>query len=770
MPHERIGKHLELERGARGSYVQALVTRDTVPQAVQASGDSIGLNEVTGSLWRRKMTIAAAAILGVCIGQAVNLLTTPIYRARASLQIEGFNGDQFLREVSPVSLSLPNATPENYLQNEVKLLQSETLARRVADKLETTTEDKPRGVGPVSALKERFKNKLSFLRHPQLTAAEQRIRAVQKALDVRTSLQSQVVEVLYDAPDPNLAASGANLVTAEFVNLNREARWQLAQDTTDWLNKQAADLKATLEGSNQRLQNFARSAGLVFAGKQSTLDEDRMRQIQSALAKAEEDRAAKQARYETALTNPDSLTSDALSSGPLKQYQESLQNLRRELAQLQTMYTSSNYKVERVQAQLAETEKSIANERKAAVGRLRTEYLAAAGLERLLSEEHALQLNTVEQQMEKERRYDARKSEIDATQRLYESMLQKVKEAGAASALRTTNVRVIDSASPPTIPYSPNPPLNMAIGLAFGALGGIGFVLVREGSQKVRRPGESVLLDVPELGVIPAAQGARALDFAGRRLRGSRGRIQELGLTACDQDTSVLAESFRAALTSILFGSGLHNYPGAKQPAGQVLVVTSIDVKEGKTTVLSNLGVAAAERKQRVLVIDADLRRPRLHEMVDLPNNWGLVDVLQCSDLAELAENSSLEALVRPTRIPGLCALPSGRVDGASHGLLYSSDLGSLLQRFRREFDLVLIDTPPMMLYSDVRLLGRMSDGVVMVIRANTKRRDELKEAYLRFMHDRIPVLGTILNDWKMDPSQTRAYGRYQKHYSARLA
>jgi succinoglycan biosynthesis transport protein ExoP len=757
---------LELESGVRGSYAPALVTRDPVRQVVQTSGDSIGLNELTGSLWRRKMTIAAAAILGVCIGQAVSLFTTPIYRARASLQIEGFNGDQFLREVSPVSLSLPNATPENYLQNEVKLLQSETLARRVADKLGTTAEDKPRGPGVLGA----FKDKLSFLRRPQLAPAERRLRAVQKALDVRTSMQSQVVEVLYDAPDPNLAARGANLVTAEFVNLNREARWQLAQDTTDWLNKQAADLKASLEGSNQRLQSFARSAGLVFAGKQSTLAEDRMRQIQSALAKAEEDRATKQARYETALANPDNLASDALSSGPLKQYQESLQVLRRELAELQTLYTPSNYKVERLQAKVAETDKAIANERKEALERLHTEYLASAGLERLLSEARALQLQTVEQQMEQERRYDARKGEIDATQRLYESMLQKAKEAGAASVLRTTNVRVIDPASAPSVPYSPNPPLNMAIGLAFGALGGIGLVLVQEGSQKVRRPGESILLDVPELGVIPAAEGGRALDFVGRRLPGSRGRVQELGLTAGDQDTSVLAESFRAALTSILFGSGLHDYPGVKQPAGRVLVVTSIDVMEGKTTVLSNLGVAAAERKQRVLVIDADLRRPRLHEMVDLPNNWGLVDVLQCGGLAELADNSPLEALVRPTRIPGLCALPSGRVDRASHGLLYSSDLSSLLQRFRKEFDLVLIDTPPMMLYADVRLLGRMSDGVVMVVRANTKRRDELREAYLRFMDDRIPVLGTILNDWKMDPSQTRAYGRYQKHYRARLA
>src|SRR5258708_4512125 len=262
-------------------------------------------------------------------------------------------------------------------------------------------------------------------------------------------------------------------------------------------------------------------------------------------------------------------------------------------------------------------------------------------------------------------------------------MLQKVKEAGEASALRTTNVRVIDSATAPTIPYSPNAPLNMAIGLAIGVMGGIGFVLVSEGSRKIRRPGESILWDVPELGVIPAAEGARALDSGCRGLPRPTGPIRELGLATRDRDTSVLAESFRAALTSILFGSGFHNHPAtAKQPGGRVLVVSSIDVMEGKTTVLTNLGIAAAERKQRVLLIDADLRRPRLHELVDLPNRWGLADVLQCSDLADLADNSSLDILVRPTRIPGLYALPSGRVDEATHGLLYSSDLNILLQRF----------------------------------------------------------------------------------------
>jgi receptor protein-tyrosine kinase len=260
------------------------------------------------------------------------------------------------------------------------------------------------------------------------------------------------------------------------------------------------------------------------------------------------------------------------------------------------------------------------------------------------------------------------------------------------------------------------------------------------------------------------------LDRAGRGFPGLKGRVRELGLVTSDQNHSVLAESFRATLTSVLFGAGLHRGPRSKPSDGRVLAVTSIDVMEGKTTVVTNLGIAAAERKQRVLLIDADLRRPRLHEVIDLPNAWGFTDLLQSRDFAEMADNSPLEALVRPTRIPGLWVLPSGPVDGATPSLLYSSDLTVLLDRFRREFDLVLIDTPPMMLYADVRELGRVSDGVVMVVRANTKSPEELREAYVKFMQDQIPVLGTILNDWKMDISKSRAYSRYHTHYRPRPA
>jgi len=764
MPRERTD-HVQIE-SAEGALSPAVLSPAyTVSEFVQAPRDQVKLHELTTPLWQGKGAILAGALVGLLIGVAASMVMPPVYRAQATLQLQGFSEDPLVRGMNPVSPNLPNATAENYLQNQVKLLESQTLAGRIADKLGVQPDRTDRG--GISAMISQVRDHISVLRPWPKGEQEQRIEKVQKALNVRTSLQSQVIGLTYDAADPETAASGANAAATEFIELNREARTESVHDTTEWLKKEAKELKTKLEISNSQLQAYARANGLVFAGKNSTLAEDRMRQLQDALSKAEADRAAKQSRYEAITASADSPVSDSLATGPLREYQVNLQNMKRELAQLRTQYTPAHYKVQSLTAQIAETEKAIEKERKEIIARIHNDYQAGAGLERMLGEAQSKQLKTVQTQMEKERRYDVMKSEIDTTQKLYDSMLQKIEEAGVASALRTTNVRVIDTAKPPSAPFSPNPVLNIAIGLAIGTLGGIGLVLVRPRSFKVAQPGES-RLNVPELGVIPSARDSRESRKSLLRLRS---REEEAGLTRWDdKDTPLWNESFRSTLTSILFSAGLPRGPRnmTGRLRGRVLVVSSIDVMEGKTTVLANLGIAAAERKQRVLLIDADLRRPRLHDLFNVANDRGLTDVLQHSHSPEFVDNSPLEALVQPTSIPDLWVLPRGPVHPNLAGLLLSSDLSFLLQRFRRDFDLVLIDTPPMMLYSDARALGKLSDGLVMVVRANTKSREELQTAYQKLVQDQIPVLGTILNDWKMDPAQARSYGRYHNQYQER--
>ena len=710
--------------------------------------DSVGINHLMAALGRRKALIAFVSALGLSAGLMVALVTAPVYRARTSLQMEASNSNYFLRDVSSVGPMAANVDTDIYLQNQVKILESETLARRVADKLGLQAKAGSQPGGIRLALSQ-IRDTLG-LRPQPIPPDEQRTRMVRSSLTVRTGLRSQVLEVFYDAPDPDLAARGANAAAAEYVALNREAQWQLAQDTTEWLRRQTADLKNALEKSGRELQDYARSSELIFAGSQSTLAEDAIRQIQDALTKAQSDRAAKQSRYEAVSSGTaDSLVEPA-DAGPLREYQIALGTARRQLAELKTLYTPAHSKVKRLEAQIAEVEGAIAKERQQIVGRLRTDYFAAVRLERLLTNAYAAQLKKVQDQTGKATHYGLLKHESDTTQRLYDSMLQREKEAGAASALRATNVRLIDPARPPLLPYSPNYPLNSAAGLAMGLFFGLAIAIVREHSGTVKRPGDSRLLNLPELGVIPSAKHDRWLQTPKRSLITLKLKDQPLELVTWQQETSLLSESYRATLASILFSS---------EPRPRVLVVASVDEGEGKTTILTNLGIALSETHQRVLLIDGDLRRPRLHDVFNLCNDRGLTDLLQSP---ESMDGAPLDALARLTSIPDLWVLPTGPGTAAVSSLMYSPALEKLLLRFRNEFDLVLIDTPPLLLYSDARILGRAADGVVIVVRASKTRREQLKASYLRFLDDATPVLGTILNDWKIDhPGNYGSYGNY---------
>lgn len=748
-----IDERRPIVRPEQASLVPTVLTAYPAPDSDRNGTDQAGSPGVSAFLWRRKKAIVTTAIVGLIIGLAFSLVSKPVYRAHTSLQVEDFN--QAWRDITPVS-PMQNASPEDYLQNQVKVLESDTLARRVAEKLAPMPESEP---GPLHALAAFASNFLPFLSPASNSdpkrLEQQRIEAVQKALTVRTSMQSQVIEVFFDAPDPVLAARGANAVTSEFMNLNREARLQLVQDTTEWLNKQATELKAKLGNLNQELQNFAARSGLVLPGRDNTPAQERLRELQDALTRAEADRASKQARYEAASSKSGDIMADALASGPIRQYQVDLQTMRRQLADLRTIYTPDNYKVTRLAAQIAETEAAIAKERKAVLDQMHSEYQAAASLERMLSVSLERQLATVGQQTKKELQYSVLKNELDTTQKLYDTVLERAKEAGAASSFRITNIRVIDPATPPSNPYSPDLPLNMAIGLGIGMIGAVGLVLLRTESGKIKQPGELTSAYVPELGVVPSV--SRGLAIAAGE--------QNVPATQRDEvDSLLLRESFRAVLTSILFSTQADHGRESRSAHAQsrLLVVTSVDMMEGKTTIVTNLGIASALQKRDVLLIDADVRRPRLHQRFGLPNASGLTDLLQHPELLDGAEP---ESVVQRTEMPHLWVLTSGSTDVSSANLLYSADMATVLQYLSQRFDLIFIDTPPMSMYADARVLGQVSDGVVMVVRANTNSRDEVRAAYQQLVHDQIRVLGTILNDWKIDRGQARAYSRYYRDY-----
>jgi len=224
-------------------------------------------------------------------------------------------------------------------------------------------------------------------------------------------------------------------------------------------------------------------------------------------------------------------------------------------------------------------------------------------------------------------------------------------------------------------------------------------------------------------------------------------------LSTWQRKPSVVGESFRATLVSILFSGENGGRP-------RIMVVTSSNPGEGKSTVVSNLGIAVAEVNQRVLLIDADLRRPRLHDIFNLKNDSGLSDLLRSKETVSAA----LAGAIQQTHIPDLYVLTSGSTTSAATSLLYSNRMPEVLQKLRTEFETIFIDTPPMLQIPDARVLGRMVDSVIMVVRSGKTTRDAAMAARQRFSEDGTRMLGTILNDWNPKRSPNGYYG-YQNGY-----
>jgi receptor protein-tyrosine kinase len=286
----------------------------------------------------------------------------------------------------------------------------------------------------------------------------------------------------------------------------------------------------------------------------------------------------------------------------------------------------------------------------------------------------------------------------------------------------------------------------------FGGLAlAIGYVMLQEQtSSALRAPGDAgAYLTLPELGAIPKA-GKRKFTVLGF-LGASNGK-SHVERASLEQPSSGVSESFRATLASILSASHNGDHP-------HILLVTSSRPMEGKTTVVSNLGIALAEIGNKVLLIDGDLRRPRLHKVFDQVNSWGLSDLLREKNAIE---ELPLDVLVKKTGVPRLCLLPGGTGTENIFGLLCSGRMERLLPRFRQEFDYVLLDAPPCLEFADARILARYAERLLLVVRADYTDRKTAQAAVQRLQLDGIPVMGVIFNCW--DPTHNDLYGYARYH------
>lgn len=665
--------------------------------------ESGGLYRYWQSIVRQRKAICFASLAGLIGGYAITVPIQPVYRARTSLEVVSLNQDFLnLKQASPTAPG-DNSYDTSEEATQAKLLSGETLIARVTSKLDRS--------------------------HSKLL-----LDRAARSVKVRSTPHTRVLEITVDSVDPKLAQDFANTLTQEFVAQKAEDHWAAAQNTHEWLRRELDEAKNDLRRSEDDLQRYARTSGIVLTDETTNVATEKLQQVQQALSEAATERIAKQSRFELAQSSPAGSLADVLNDTGLREAQLRINDLSREIANLKAVYNPEYSKVRRLEAELGAIHGAFLRQRDEVLERIRTDYLDAKRREDLLAVAYDNQTREVTDQGEKTVQYKILKREVESNRQLYDTMLQQMKQSSIASALRASTVRVVDRAQTPSVPVFPSFRIDAAAGLLFGLFLGVTFVLIRDQVDRtLQQPGDAQRwIDLPELGAIPNA-----------RVIGTR----TVELVAWQSKQSLVAEAFRSALTSIL-------YTGENGSRPRVLVFTSANAADGKTTVVSNLAIASAEIRLRVLVIDADLRRPRMHDQFNVRNEYGLSDILQ-----ENFSDGLLSVSVQETNIMNLHVLTAGPETQAAAHLLHSPNLPRLLQTLRKEYDMILIDTPPMMQLTDARIVGRQADAVVLVARSGHTTRDSLAAAKQRFAEDHTNVLGTMLTGW--DPRRSAKLHAY---------
>lgn len=755
-----------------------------------------GLIEYWRALSRRRGTLILFASIGLLVAILITLPQAPVYEAKTTLEMLELNENFMnMKDVNQIDQNSNSFNLLTDIQTQIKLLQSESLMDRTLEKLGYK---KPLENEQNDAFYMRWWNRLRGDSIKDSRSAA--LKMASRETKVKASGQTRVIEIQVDSTNPRVAAEYANRLTQEYIEQNMEARWQMTQHTGEFLSKQLDEMKIKLERSDDALQEYARRSGLLFTSEKTNVSEEKLKQLQEALTKAQSDRVDKQSRWEMATSAPADSLPDILNDLSLREYQTRLSELRRQAAELGETYTPDHAKVRKVQAQISTLQGSLDRQRTDILRRIKNEYDEANRRERLFASAYAAQTGLVTDQGEKAIQYNILKREVDTNRAIYDSMLQRMKEASMASALKASNVRVVDPAKVPTSRSRPIVALNAVLGLLAGAIFGVAFIVMTDRADRtIQEPADiAMYLNLPELGLIPSNEsqfrkGRNSYFYtkqASRQIESGDTAAGKLGLVTYQNKVSLISESFRAALASILF---------TRQSGGQpkILVVTSPSPAEGKTTVVCNLAIAMAETGQRVLLVDADTRKPRVHEIFELGNDSGLTTLLQTREIVDVnvahstaqwgdssngrrtpsailhgeedqedsVDVEEAASAVQQTVVPNLWVLPAGPAVSGATNLLYSPRLKEYLAQFSEKFDMVIFDTPPMLTIADARVIARQADGVVLVVRAGKTTRDAAVAARSRLREDGINVLGTIMNDWNPKRAPGGYYGSYNGYH-----
>jgi capsular exopolysaccharide synthesis family protein len=568
-----------------------------------------------------------------------------------------------------------------------------------------------------------------------------RLEAFARRIEVVPIRSSRLVDISVESADSQFAAEAANTVAKTYMDRNMLDRIDASQEAVRWLHKSLMEERGRVEGAEIKLQGYKEQHSILtdFTTGNESVTAQRMAELNSQVIQAESRRMEAETRYNQmnrAKEGSLDAISEALTNTHLAAIKTAEVENQKKLAELSRKYIGGNPELAAARVESRTLQESKNNEIQKIVRSLRNEYEAAlaretslkASLARLKQDSHNLNKNAIE--------YHALKREAESAKQMYDLLLKRLNETVVAEDLKATNIRIIDRAVPSAISSRPEKAKILLLALLGGLVGGVALAFAREMLDNTIGSTEDIerIMELPCLSAVPA-------------FRMNGGSLPEL--VSLRSPRSAASEAFRSLRTGIQFST-------AGRPP-EVILVTGSSPSDGKTVTAVNLAVSQAQAGSSVLLIDCDLRRPRVHKALDVPREPGLTNIL--------AGGASPESAISRTKVPNLDVIATGVTPPNPAELVGSRRMAEFLTEMRTRYDRVILDSPPLPAFTDAAVLSSLADGVVVVVRAGVTHKAHARLTVRHLRAVRAKILGTVLNAVK--PSHDNYYYRHS-YYEAR--
>ncbi|MGB7948599.1 MAG: polysaccharide biosynthesis tyrosine autokinase [Candidatus Binatia bacterium] len=734
-------------------------------------GEGLDLTQIWNVIRKRARLIAVVFFSVALISGLITFIQPTIYTATTTLLIE--SKPPQVVDIPQVITDPRGNEEDNFYETQYGILRSRSLAAQVIH--EENLEKSPLFTGQddswltslvswIRGLK-KLVTQLFSPSTPAFAPGEFLFGVRPELIDTYSGLlsvapvpASRLVRIAVSTPYPELSARVANAHADAYIRKGLKFRTQANRDAQEFLEKKLGELRKRVQTAEAALNGYRREKGIVSIEDKDNIVTHRLTDLNARLTAAEADRIGLEAEFRLIKSKDYDSLPAIMRNGLIQTLKGDLARLEGEYASLSNQFKSSYPKVSQLKAQLDQTGERLQQEIKKALDGIRSAYLTAKNRESELRATVERQKTAALELKDAAVEYAILTRDVDTNRQLYDSVLKRLQEIGIATEIRASNTFVVDRAEPPRFPNS-NRLLTFLLSGLLGLLGAVGLAFLLEYLDKTLNTSEEVerYLGLPSLGVVPdikrLEKEANGLDHsmavASLATSSTKGRQNGKELVVTHHPLSLLAESYRAIRTAILFST-------AEKPP-QSILVTSSWPQEGKTVTAINTAVSLTQNGGPVLLIDADLRRGRCHQLLNLQNDIGLTNVL--------AGCESPHKYVKETRIHNLYLLCRGETCPNPAELLGSERMRQTLESLATHFSFIVIDSAPVSSITDSVLLSTMVDGVVLVVGRQRLSWPVVRKACERLVYVRAKILGVILNGVNIEMPEYKEYRAFRNAY-----